>query len=285
MIHQHSMGASNESDKISLTQLYLMNYGYLKAYNDIVYVDQTVTNDFSIGDLGKMNNATLIAIRTFQQFHNLEATGELNDEVLELMERPRCGCPDITTKATAIWNTDLLSWGVAHHGQDFPGMSYNDVTAFFQIALNIWSQSTFFRFDYLENGVDGYPPDRRPPGDRTNPRNISSYLYNSYRSIIKVRARDYDGSGRTLAYAYLPDAPPDYRGCIYFDRPENWVTTSPASGGTHDIISTAAHELGHVLGLNHINDDSALMSPYYNGKRTLNTNDLAQFKGLYGRLK
>lgn len=67
----------------------------------------------------------------------------------------------------------------------------------------------------------------------------------------------------------------DY-GTIYWDADSN----GPASG-RYDIEGVALHELGHCLGLDHSDDSTAVMYAYYNGSRSLTSDDISGFQYLY----
>ena len=52
------------------------------------------------------------------------------------------------------------------------------------------------------------------------------------------------------------------------------------------MLSVAAHEIGHALGISHSTERGALMFAWYdqyNPKRTLHTDDIAAIQHLYGR--
>jgi hypothetical protein len=96
-------------------------------------------------------------------------------------------------------------------------------------------------------------------------------------------SRCFDGMGGVAAHAYLPNARGSLAGDIHFDDSEYW-TTNARSTYTHpyDLITMAAHEFGHALGLGHSGNKSALMYAYYKGShRYLHTDDINGIRELY----
>ncbi|MBJ8205864.1 matrixin family metalloprotease, partial [Bacillus cereus] len=85
-----------------------------------------------------------------------------------------------------------------------------------------------------------------------------------------------------LAHAYFP--PPNsgsLAGDAHFDDGETWSISSPASG--IDLITVAAHEFGHSLGLSHSNVRGSLMFPSYSGiLRSLHQDDISGIQSIYG---
>jgi hypothetical protein len=76
----------------------------------------------------------------------------------------------------------------------------------------------------------------------------------------------FDGPGAVLAHAFYP--PPnggDIAGDTQFDDAETWTVALPVPAGGFDLVTVAAHEFGHALGLAHSDDPAALMYPFYSG--------------------
>jgi len=87
-------------------------------------------------------------------------------------------------------------------------------------------------------------------------------------------------SGYVLAHAFPPGT--GRGGDVHFDDDEPWTTTLDGT----NLLSVAAHEIGHALGVSHSDQRGALMYAWYdsyNPKRTLHTDDIAAIQHLYGR--
>ncbi|MEP7766321.1 matrixin family metalloprotease, partial [Sanguibacter sp. 26GB23] len=72
----------------------------------------------------------------------------------------------------------------------------------------------------------------------------------------------FDGVGSILAHGFYP--PPgggDLAGDLHFDEAETWTVALPVPAGGIDLVTVAAHEFGHCLGLAHSSDPAALMYP------------------------
>jgi hypothetical protein len=72
-------------------------------------------------------------------------------------------------------------------------------------------------------------------------------------------------------------------GDAHFDEDETWTVTIPPGAGTIDLVTVAAHEFGHSLGLGHSAVAGALMAPFYTGPhRAVEADDIAGITSLYG---
>ncbi len=91
----------------------------------------------------------------------------------------------------------------------------------------------------------------------------------------------FDGLNGVLAHAFYPSD-----GRVHFDDAEGWTTsTRPDASQPIDLVTVAAHELGHALGLAHSSDPSALMYPYYSAShRYLAADDINGIRSLYDAL-
>ena len=97
----------------------------------------------------------------------------------------------------------------------------------------------------------------------------------------------FDGAGSVLAHAFFPSVPPAppsaIMGDAHFDEAETWTVNVPPGAGRIDLVTVAAHEFGHSLGLGHSSVTGALMAPFYGGPfRKVANDDIAGITSLYG---
>jgi hypothetical protein len=90
----------------------------------------------------------------------------------------------------------------------------------------------------------------------------------------------FDGPGDVLAHASFPNPYDNSQVFLHFDDDERWVDSTTQNV---DLLTVAAHEIGHTLGLAHSSDPNALMYPSYSGPyRTLGEDDIAGVQAIYG---
>jgi hypothetical protein len=90
----------------------------------------------------------------------------------------------------------------------------------------------------------------------------------------------FDGPGDILAHASFPNPYDNSQVFLHFDDDERWVDSETRNV---DLLTVAAHEIGHTLGLAHSSDPDALMFASYSGPhRFLSEDDIAGVQSLYG---
>jgi hypothetical protein len=90
----------------------------------------------------------------------------------------------------------------------------------------------------------------------------------------------FDGPGDVLAHASFPNPYDGRQVFLHFDDDERWVDSNNQNV---DLLTVAAHEIGHTLGLAHSSDPNSLMYPSYDGpRRFLGQDDIAGIQDLYG---
>jgi len=210
------------------------------------------------------------AVQLFQQTHGLEPSGEVDEATLELMQRPRCGFPDMPVSGAGLatfvaqgnkWNRNDVSYAFANFT---PDLSEQEIRDALRSAYDRWAAVTPLSF-----AEDVVSPDMRigffsgNHGDGSN--------------------NAFDGSSGVLAHCYYP--PPnggDLAGDCHFDEAESWSVALPVTG--IDLPTVALHELGHGLGLAHSNVSSAVMYAYYGGaRRDLTQDDIQGIQSIYGQ--
>src|SRR5581483_3740751 len=95
----------------------------------------------------------------------------------------------------------------------------------------------------------------------------------------------FDGPSGILAHCYFPPGSGGPNaGKAHFDEDEQWAGSTPVSNQI-SLLSVAIHELGHGLGLDHSEDQNAVMYASYNPgniKTRLATDDITGIQKLYG---
>ncbi|CAO1439372.1 unnamed protein product [Diamesa hyperborea] len=231
---------------------FLMNYGYLSDDNSI--------------RRSSYSNAKIIseAIEKYQRFYGLNITGELNKETRSTMEQPRCGVKDINLnemrryKLNDIkWNKKSLTYRVSKYTKKLKSNSVDDV---FRRAFKMWSDVSDLKFTQNKKG--------------------SSDIDIKFVKGLHGDFDPFDGPGRTLAHASLPDGQSSN---VHFDDDETF--TDGVKKGIN-LLYVAAHEFGHSLGLQHSEVKSSLMFPSYSDyEPKLHSDDIKGIQALYGKSK
>lgn len=194
------------------------------------------------------------ALMEMQSMAGLPATGQLDDATRELMGRPRCGVLDVMRMVEfARWRKNRLTYQVQGYVQ---GLSQADQVDLIQQACQSWSAYADIQMSPITTGT----PD-------------------IVIATGRGRAQGFDGGSGTLAWAHLPSG--DERQLLMrFDMDESWTK----DGAGVRFLNVAAHEIGHLLGLDHSRVPSALEAPYYSPgvSKPQANDDIPRIVALYG---
>ncbi|XP_075404849.1 collagenase 3 [Tenrec ecaudatus] len=215
---------------------------------------------------GLLKKATTMSmadrLREMQSFFGLKVTGQLDDNTLDIMKKPRCGVPDVGKYSvfprTLKWSKMDLTYRIVNHT---PDLTPAEVAAAVRKAFRVWSDVTPLNFTRIHNGT--------------------ADIMISFGSKEHGDFYPFDGPSGLLAHAFPPG--PNIGGDVHFDDDETW--TSSFQG--YNLFLVAAHEFGHALGLGHSKDPGALMFPIYTypgtGHFVLPDDDLQGIQYLYGQ--
>jgi hypothetical protein len=255
--------------QVERLQDYLRRYGYIESPVLESFGMETVPGMAAPApeERGVFDENTVEALRLFQEFNQLPVSGQLDEATVARIGQPRCGIPDLAEFANTgrRWPTTNLTYAF----QEFtPDLNQNQIIQAIEQAFALWSAETALTFSRV-------------------------VLSPATDIIIRFVADDhgdgnpFDGGGGVLAHAFFPPAPPNppqpLQGDTHFDEAETWSITIPPPSGTFDLVTVAAHEFGHALGLGHSSVAGALMAPVYAGPhRFLSPDDRAGILDIYG---
>ncbi|XP_001498859.1 matrilysin [Equus przewalskii] len=207
-------------------------------------------------------NSLEAKLKEMQKFFRLPVNGILNSYIIEIMQKPRCGVPDVAEYSlfpdSPKWTSNVVTYRVVSHPRELSLVIVNQLVA---KALKMWSEEIPLHFKRVSWGTAdimiGFA--RGAHGD----------------------PYPFDGPGNTLAHAFSPG--PGLGGDAHFDEDERW--TDGSSIGINFLFA-ATHEFGHSLGLGHSSDPSAVMYPTYRDgdpkNFKLSRDDIKGIQKLYG---
>ncbi|NXI60091.1 MMP13 Collagenase, partial [Chloroceryle aenea] len=190
------------------------------------------------GIMRKSANSVASKLREMQAFFGLEVTGKLDEETYELMQKPRCGVPDVGEynffPRKLKWSKTNLTYRIMNYTSD---LRRAEVDRAFKKAFKVWSDVTPLNFTRIRSGI--------------------ADIMISFGTKEHGDFYPFDGPSGLLAHAFPPG--PNFGGDAHFDDDEAWSDDSRG----YNLFLVAAHEFGHSLGLEHSRDPGALMFPIY----------------------
>ncbi|XP_012677737.2 matrix metalloproteinase-15 [Clupea harengus] len=247
---------------------WLRKYGYLSEASQ---------------QMSTMQSAQILlnAVSEMQRFYGLEVTGVMDQTTLNAMKRPRCGVRDrfvqpdganVRRKRFVLtgqkWDKDKLTYSLLNHT---PKIGKQRSFEAIRKAFKVWERVIPLHFDEIphqdiKNGSQGEP-------------DILVLFASGFHGDMSL----FDGEGGSLAHAFYPG--PGMGGDTHFDLDEPWTLGNHNEQGV-DLFLVAVHELGHALGLEHSNNPSAIMAPFYQWMKTdefsLHEDDLDGIHEIYG---
>jgi len=110
-------------------------------------------------------------------------------------------------------------------------------------------------------------------------------ISDSAASNIRFGKSYLDGFGHTLAETIIwpfNEMPASIKAAAILIDTADQAAPTDALSTPLGFLSTAIHELGHAIGLDHSANQNAIMYPYYNGKIELSSEDISGAQAIYG---
>uniref|UniRef100_A0A673TXE8 Matrix metallopeptidase 7 n=2 Tax=Suricata suricatta TaxID=37032 RepID=A0A673TXE8_SURSU len=210
----------------------------------------------------RASNGIGAQLKQMQKFFRLPESGVLDSRIIVIMQKPRCGLPDVggysPSRNTPKWTSQVVTYRIGSYTRDIPRVTVNQLVA---KAFNMWSKEIPLSFRRVTMGTADI---------------MIGFARGAHGDFYP-----FDGPGGTLAHAFQPG--PGLGGDAHFDQDEHWTD---GKGIGVNFLVVATHELGHSLGLGHSSDPNSVMYPTYGvgdaENFELSPGDIREIQELYG---
>lgn len=218
---------------------YLIRFGYLI---------ETRNASQGLAELSVDSPDVIDAIKQFQLTHHLPVDGTLNSETIAYMQKPRCGLPD-SLVVYQKWNTTRLTWYFYHAGP-FENNAAKE-------AFAVWERQSVLRFTRRFSALDA--------------NILISYRSSPNHEFLGRTANCSSAfDGLVLAHAYFP-AMGDNQQEIHLNEDFDSELRELDASGYSKLFKILVHEIGHVLGVQHTEDENSVMFGIFNDKTPFNS--------------
>ncbi|EGT35648.1 CBN-ZMP-1 protein [Caenorhabditis brenneri] len=193
------------------------------------------------------------ALKQMQKMAGLEETGELDERTKRMMEKPRCGHPDVPEENRQAsrgkryappqfkWQDKVITYGCKSVGTS-TRISLDDLRRTMHQAASQWS-------------------------DLADVEIVETSMKNPMIQVSAGRSTHYPCTvqfdTQTLAHAFFPP-----NGQIHInDNVRFEMTNFTERFGGNSLYSVVAHEMGHALGFSHSPDRESIMFAYDTPRR------------------
>ncbi|XP_050673692.1 72 kDa type IV collagenase-like [Leptidea sinapis] len=228
---------------------YLTNFGYLSRRS------LSYSNGITYVDDNSLKNS----LERFQRYTRISTTGMLDDSTKNMMKLNRCVDPDVSRRRSkrfvkiGNWRKKHITYKITQYSSN---LSKREVDSLIFLAFSVWAEHGDFTFTNRPNGRS----DIEIRFENIEPQDESRITFGNAKNQ------------RRASIITLNDAvswSQDYR------------------TGEPNLFQTAAHEIGHILGLGHTDVTGAMMYPIYDlGQKlfSLHDDDIQGIKDIYDNL-